>query len=92
MRRHRLDPVSLVAGVACIAIAIAGLASEVELGDLDRGLLVPAMLIVVAVLLVAGIRRSPSPDEDDDVQRGPVDTGNNTRSNENAPFSPLSDT
>jgi hypothetical protein len=91
MRRHRLDPVSLLAGVACIAIAIAALASEIEFGDLDRGLLVPAVLIVVAVLLVAGIRRSSSQDEEDD-QRRPVDTGNNTRSNENAPFSPLSDT
>jgi hypothetical protein len=73
VRRHPLDPVSLVAGVACIAIAIAALASELDVGDMDRGLLVPAMLIVVAVLLVAGIRRPP-PEAPDD-QRRPAGTG-----------------
>ncbi len=73
MRRHRLDPVSLLAGLACIALALSALASELDVRDLDRGLLVPAVLIVVAVLLVAGIRwprRSEEPP-----QRRPVDTG-----------------
>jgi hypothetical protein len=56
MRRHPLDPLSLVAGLACITFAVAALAAELDVHDLDRGLLVPAILIVVAVLLVAGLR------------------------------------
>jgi hypothetical protein len=54
--RHRVDPLSLLAGIACIALAGAALVDELEVRDLDRGLLVPAVLIVVAVLLVAGLR------------------------------------
>jgi hypothetical protein len=46
---------SLVAGLACITFAVVALASELDVRDLDRGLLVPAILIVVAVLLVAGL-------------------------------------
>jgi membrane protein implicated in regulation of membrane protease activity len=81
MRRHRLDPVSLIAGLACIALAVAALTSTLALGDLDRGLVLPCVLIVVAVLLIAGIRtnvRESGQDDagqDDAGQRRPVDTG-----------------
>jgi hypothetical protein len=73
MRRHPLDPLSLLAGLGCIALAVAALAGELEVRDLDRGLLVPTVLIVVAVLLVAGLRRAST---DRDVA---LDTGENLR-------------
>jgi hypothetical protein len=74
VHRHRLDPVSLLGGLACITFAVAALASELDVRDLDRGLLVPAVLIVVAVLLVAGIRPRTRP-SDEVAQRAPSESG-----------------
>jgi hypothetical protein len=65
MKPHPIDPFSLVAGIAFVALGIAGFAGSVELGDIDRGALMPIALLAIAVAIVSSLRTPASSRHDE---------------------------
>lgn len=60
MRRHDLDPLSLVAGLVCVAIALAALFGDAKLGTAQRWV-APVLLIGIGLAgLVRYARRDRS--------------------------------
>ena len=57
MRTHRLDPVSLVFGLAYTALAVVGLADGLSLAGPDLRLLGPAVLVLLGLALLLSTAR-----------------------------------
>jgi hypothetical protein len=57
MRPHAFNPFSFCAGVALIALGIAGFAGSVDLGSIDHGAVVPIVLLAIAVVIITTLRR-----------------------------------
>lgn len=56
MERHPLDLVSLVGGLAAVALGITELVGDVT--DIDWGLALPIGVLVLGAVVIAGARRS----------------------------------
>jgi uncharacterized membrane protein len=79
VNRHRLDPVSLVAGLLFTGLGVAFLAGNVTFSNMDLAWLWPLAVIALGVALLAGIRNRPleSPDagEAEDDAESPAAAG-----------------
>lgn len=64
MRRHELDPVSLLPGLAFVALGAPFLFGSVSVLDLRWDVVWPVAVIVAGVVLLLSLRRGARPDEE----------------------------
>ena len=55
MRTHRPDSLALVAGLVALATGAAGLLGALDLRALDRGWLLPALVVIAGVGILASV-------------------------------------
>lgn len=58
MRPPHIDPIALVAGLAAVAVGLAGLLGALDLRTLERSWLLPAAAVIVGLGVLATTLRS----------------------------------
>ncbi len=61
MPRHRLDPLSLIAGGAFVLIGLAALIDRLDVRHVGDDWLLPVALLVAALGVLASLRMPPAP-------------------------------
>lgn len=59
MKRHSLDPASLIAGLVFIALGIMVAAGNLELAEYGVGWLVPIGLVALGLLVLVSVKKTP---------------------------------
>jgi hypothetical protein len=60
MMRHRFDPLCLAIGLSVITVGVAGWAGSLDVRELGRSWLVPAVVVIAGLgLLVSAVRVPP---------------------------------